>query len=76
MASADYNKLMFLMVWFNEGGKLTFYPLGNVSFFSKSTFFEKYCQDYHQCVKQIGSRSGPTFCRALSGSKLFAEVVG
>ena len=29
---------------------------------------------YHQSVKQFGSRSGPTFCRARSGSKLFAKV--
>ena len=29
---------------------------------------------YHQGVKQFGSRSGPMFCRAWSGSKLFAKV--
>ena len=28
-----------------------------------------------QGVKQFGSRSGPTFCRAWSGSKLFEEVI-
>ena len=26
-------------------------------------------------VKQFGSRSGPTFCRAWSGSKLFAKII-
>ena len=30
---------------------------------------------YHQSVKQFGSRSGPTFCRAYSGSKLFAKII-
>ena len=39
-----------------------------------------YCLDagffqYHRGVKQFGSRSGPTFCRAWSGSKLFAKVI-
>ena len=28
----------------------------------------------HQCIKQFGSRSGPTFRRAWSGSKLFAKM--
>ena len=35
----------------------------------------KFDQEYHQSVKQFGSRAGPTFCRALSGSKLLAMVV-
>ena len=30
---------------------------------------------YHQGVKQFGSRSGPTFRRAWSGSKLFLKVI-
>ena len=30
---------------------------------------------YYQSVKQFGSRKGPTFCRALSGSKLFAKII-
>ena len=30
---------------------------------------------YHQGVKQLGSRSGPTLCRALSGTKLFAKAI-
>ena len=32
--------------------------------FFKINFFEKFFQEYHLSVKQIGSRSGPTFCRA------------
>ena len=45
-------------------------------FFFKLTFFffKKIFQQYHQSVKQFGSRSGQTFCRAWSGSKLFANV--
>ena len=38
----------------------------------KSTFLEKFFQEYHQSVKQFGSRSGPT-CQARSGSKLFCK---
>ena len=30
---------------------------------------------YHQGVKQFGSRSDLTFCRALSGSKQCAKVI-
>ena len=30
----------------------------------KINFFEKFFQEYHQNVKQFGSRSGPTFRRA------------
>ena len=33
-------------------------------FFFKNNFFEKFFQEYHQSVKQFGSRSGPTFCGA------------
>ena len=32
--------------------------------FFKINFFEKFFHEYHLNVKQIGSRSGPTFCRA------------
>ena len=51
--------------------KLTLCPLG----IFKINFFEIFFQEYHQSVKQFGSRSGPTFCRAWSGSKLFAKVI-
>ena len=37
-------------------------------FFSKSNFFKKIFQEYHEKVKQFASRSGLMFCRALSGS--------
>ena len=43
-------------------------------FFSKSTLKKKFFQEYHQSVKQFGSRSSLTFCQAWSGSKLFAKV--
>ena len=32
--------------------------------FFQNQLFEKLFQEYHQSVKQFGSRSGPTFCRA------------
>ena len=32
-------------------------------FSSKINFFEKFFQEYHQSVKQLGSSSGQTFCR-------------
>ena len=47
--------------------------LSSVDFF-KINFFEKFFQKYHQSVKQFESRSGPTFCWASSGSKMFAKV--
>ena len=42
--------------------------------FSNSTF-QKFFQEYHASVKQFGSRSGSTLCRAWSGSKLFAKAI-
>ena len=47
-------------------------------FFFEINFFQKKkknFEEYHQSVKQFGSRSGPTFCRAWSGSKQFAKIV-
>ena len=43
--------------------------------FFKITFFKKLFQQYHQSVKQFGSRSGPTFCRTWTGTKLFAKII-
>ena len=54
-------------------GALTLCMLGNFAcffvvsgffFFFKFTFSKKVFQEYQQSVKQFGSRSGPTFCRA------------
>ena len=42
----------------------TFYAFCCLLIFFKIYFFEKLLQEYHQSVNQIGSRSGPTFCRA------------
>ena len=42
--------------------------------FSKIVFFFKFLE-YSQSVKQFGSRSGPMFCQAWSGSKLFAKFI-
>ena len=43
----------------------------SVEFF-KINIFKKFFGEYRQRVKQFGFRSGLTFCRARSGSKLFA----
>ena len=43
--------------------------------FSKINLFKKLFQKHFQSVKQFGSRSGLTFCRAWSGSKLFAKII-
>ena len=43
--------------------------------FKKSSFFKKNPFRITISVKQFGPRSGPTFCRARSGSKLFAKVI-
>ena len=61
---------------------LTLCMLGNFACFFvicgfcfKSTFSKKIFQEYHQSVKQFGSRSVLMFCWARSGSKLFAKVI-
>ena len=43
-------------------------------FFFKINIFKKFFQEYHHSNKQSGSRWGPIFCRAWSGSKLFCFV--
>ena len=49
--------------------------LSSADFF-KIYFFEKFFHEHHQCVKQFGSRSGPTFCRPnLGPSKRFAKII-
>ena len=49
--------------------------LSSADFVFKFIFFEKKFEEHKQSVEQFGSRSGPTFCRASSGSKLFAMVI-
>ena len=41
-------------------------PTGSLSLliFFKINFSENFFQEYHQSVKQFGSRSGTTFCQA------------
>ena len=36
----------------------------SADFFQNQFFSKKFFQKYHLSVKQIGSRSGPTYCRA------------
>ena len=43
--------------------------------FSKFPFKKKIFPEHYRSVKWFGSRSGPTFCRSWSGSKLFAKVI-
>ena len=42
-------------------GKFYFLSYDLLTLF-KINFFEKFFQEYYQSVKQLGSRSGPTFC--------------
>ena len=55
------------------------YMLGNFHavcwLFFKINLSKKFFQDHYQCVKQLGSRSGLTFCRSCSGFKLFAKFI-
>ena len=44
-------------------------PLPTVYFLMLWSSVEFFFSKYHQGVKQLGSRSGPTFCRACSGFK-------
>ena len=46
----------------------TLFTLCHILLFGCWIFFQ-----YHHCVKQFGSRSGPTFCQAWPGSKLFID---
>ena len=41
----------------------------------KTNFFERKNQEYHQSVKQFGSRSSPILCRASSESNLFTKII-
>ena len=43
--------------------------------FFKLKFFKKFFQEHYQSVKQLGSRSVPTFCLPWFESKLFAKVI-
>ena len=42
--------------------------------FSRLIVFKKPFRKIYQSFKLFGSRSGPTFCRSWSGSKLFAKL--
>ena len=52
-----------------------FYDILSSVDFYQHNFFKILFQEKHQSVKQLGSRSGRTFCRAWSGSKLFAKFI-
>ena len=66
----------FMMQIINSANWVIFYAfLWSADFFSNQYFSDKFFQEYHQSVKHFGSRSGRTFCRLWSGSKLFAKVI-
>ena len=45
-------------------------------FFFKTNFFKKFFQEYHQGVKQFGSRSSPRFCLlGLIGVQRFQQTI-
>ena len=48
-----------------------FFFLSSADFFQNKPF-KKFFLEHYQSVKQFGSRSGTTFCRSSSESKLFA----
>ena len=48
--------------------------LSSADFFQNLLFQNKSFRNTIRVSNSFGSRSGPTFCRALSGSKLFANV--
>ena len=54
---------------------LLFVPFCRLLTFFKINFFQKFFQEHYQNVKQFGSRSVLMFCRSLSGSELFANVI-
>ena len=60
--------------YFLHAGLLLMFLLLSAVFF-KINFFKKLFQKHYQNVKRFGSRSGPTFCRAWSRSKLFAKIM-
>ena len=50
-------------IWFNSLPDVKFYILFcRLLIFFNIKFIEKFFREYHQSVKQFGSRSGPTFC--------------
>ena len=52
-----------LPYFFNSAYWVIFHTFCRLLIFFKFNFFEKFFQEYHQSVKQFGSRSVPTFCQ-------------
>ena len=77
--------IMFTVIFWLDTNDvcLTLCMLGNFAcffvvcgfFFFSNNFFKNIFQEYYQSNIKFGSRSGRTFCRALSVSKLFAKVI-
>ena len=49
--------------------------VSSADFLKKNNFFKIFFHEHNQHVKQFGSRPGPTYCLAVSGSKLFTKVI-
>ena len=73
LPSSTYDTVISCAVKFfsrNQSFGLTLCLLDNFECFLSSAdlfkiiFFKKFFQEYHQCFKQFGSRTGQTFCRA------------
>ena len=50
------------------------YFLSSAVFFQNHFFFHKFFPEYHWSDKQLGSRSGPTFCRPDLGSNYLQRL--
>ena len=80
--SSVSSQLLSLILLFHCDHTFTFCMLGNISCFCccvltffNIKIFKKFFQEQYQSVKRFESRSGPTYCRTWSGSKLFAKVI-
>ena len=51
-----------------------FYILYLFRIFYQKLLFQKFFQEYHESVKQFGSRSGPTLCRTDLGPNCFKKL--
>ena len=65
----DWNNSLQYIAW------KYFMIFSSVEFFSKLTFSKNYFRNIIRVLNSFGSRSGPTFCRAWSGSILLTKAI-
>ena len=58
------NVIKFYVCRFDSLPAVQLFMLCGLQILFKFNLFEKLCQEYHQSIKQFGSRSSPAFCRA------------